>query len=88
MHDFILYGLKVPENITFVFLPPYSHELHPAEQIWNMLRRNYFANKVLTEVQKGVNIIIHPSLRSFPILIRDRSLRSRMTTTGVNQLFI
>jgi hypothetical protein len=27
-------------------LPPYSPELNPAEQIWNILRRNYFANRV------------------------------------------
>jgi hypothetical protein len=38
--------LKVPENITLVFLPPYSPELNPAEQLWNMLRRNYFVNRV------------------------------------------
>jgi len=38
--------LVVPENITLVFLPPYSPELNPAELIWNELRRNYFANKV------------------------------------------
>ena len=38
--------LKVPENITLVLLPPYSPELNPAELIWNMLRRNYFANRV------------------------------------------
>jgi transposase len=38
--------LLVPENITLVFLPPYSPELNPAEQIWNRLRREYFANRV------------------------------------------
>jgi transposase len=38
--------LKVPENINLVFLPPYSPELNPAELIWNVLRRNYFANRV------------------------------------------
>jgi len=38
--------LKVPDNIALVFLPPYSPELNPAEQIWNRLRRNYFANRV------------------------------------------
>jgi transposase len=27
-------------------LPPYSPELNPAEQIWNTLRRGYFANRV------------------------------------------
>ena len=38
--------LEVPENIALVFLPSYSPELNPAEQLWNVLRRNYFANKV------------------------------------------
>lgn len=38
--------LEVPKNISLVFLPPYSPELNPAEQIWNVLRRDYFANKV------------------------------------------
>ncbi len=38
--------LTVPDNIALVFLPPYSPELNPAEQIWNVLRRDYFANRV------------------------------------------
>lgn len=38
--------LKVPENVALVLLPPYSPELNPAEQIWNVLRKRYFANKV------------------------------------------
>jgi transposase len=29
-----------------VRLPFYSPELNPAEQIWNTLRRDYFANRV------------------------------------------
>jgi transposase len=31
--------LNVPENISLIRLPPYSPELNPAEQIWNVLRR-------------------------------------------------
>ena len=38
--------LEVPGNIALVFLPSYSPELNPAEQLWNVLRRDYFANKV------------------------------------------
>jgi transposase len=38
--------LLIPENISLLFLPPYSPELNPAEQIWNKLRRDYFANRV------------------------------------------
>ena len=35
--------LKLPKNVSLVPLPPYSPELNPAEQIWNTLRRDYFA---------------------------------------------
>ena len=38
--------LEIPENVSFMRLPPYSPELDPAEQIWNILRRDYFANRV------------------------------------------
>ena len=38
--------LIIPENVSLVLLPPYSPELNPAEQIWNVLRRDYFANRV------------------------------------------
>jgi transposase len=36
--------LKIPENVSLALLPAYSPELNPAEQIWNVLRQNYFAN--------------------------------------------
>lgn len=38
--------LVIPENVALIRLTPYSPELNPAEQIWNILRRNYFANRV------------------------------------------
>ncbi len=38
--------LEIPKNMSFIRLPPYSPELNPAEQIWNVLRRDYFANRV------------------------------------------
>lgn len=38
--------LEVPANIALVFLPSYSPELNPAEQIWHVLRRDHFANRV------------------------------------------
>jgi hypothetical protein len=37
-----------------VFLPLYSPELNPAEQIWNMLRRNYFANRVFDSLNAAI----------------------------------
>jgi transposase len=43
--------LMIPENLALVRLPPYSPELNPAEQIWNVLRRNYFANRVFESLE-------------------------------------
>jgi len=33
--------LQVPENIAFIFLPPYSPELNPAENMWAKLKRTF-----------------------------------------------
>ena len=38
--------LNIPKNLSLIRLPPYSPELNPAKQIWNILRHNYFANRV------------------------------------------
>jgi len=49
-------SLKVPENISLVFLPPYSPELNPAEKIWAKFKRD-FSNrlfKTLDELDKYV----------------------------------
>ncbi|NJS17107.1 MAG: hypothetical protein HC787_10450 [Nostocaceae cyanobacterium CSU_2_110] len=41
-------GLEIPENISLIFLPPYSPELNPAELVWLNMKR------------KTTNIIIKP----------------------------
>jgi len=46
--------LAVPNNVSFVLLPPYSPELNPTEQIWNMLRRDYFANRVFDSLAAAI----------------------------------
>ena len=38
-------SLVVPENIGLLFLPPYSPELNPAENVWAALKRK-FTNKL------------------------------------------
>jgi len=47
--------LMVPENVACVLLPPYSPELNPVEQLWNMLRRDYFANRVFDSLDAAIN---------------------------------
>jgi hypothetical protein len=51
--------LKIPDNISLVLLPPYSLELNPAEQIWNRLRKNYFANKVFDSLEAATSQAEH-----------------------------
>jgi transposase len=51
--------LNVPQNVSLVFLPPYSPELNPAEQIWNQLRKNYFANKVFDSLEAATRQAEH-----------------------------
>ncbi len=33
--------LSIPENIVLIFLPPYSPELNPAENIWAKFKRDF-----------------------------------------------
>ena len=46
--------LIIQENFALVLLPPYSPELNPVEQIWNVLQRNYIANRVFDSLDAEV----------------------------------
>ncbi len=48
--------LKIPGNITLIFLPPYSPELNPAERMWQKFKRN-FANKLFKTLEEVHNFI-------------------------------
>ena len=39
--------LAVPNNITLLYLPPYSPELNPKENIWDEIREKIFKNYAL-----------------------------------------
>jgi len=45
-------NLKVPENMTLIFLPPYSPELNPKENIWDEIREKIFKNYALKSMRK------------------------------------
>ena len=47
-------GLKVPDNIRMLSIPPYTPEMNPIEQIWKQLRSMGFRN----EVFKTLNHVI------------------------------
>lgn len=39
-------ALVIPDNISLLFLPPYSPELNAQENIWQYLRQNYLAGRI------------------------------------------
>lgn len=39
-------SLVVPENIRLTFIPPYTPEMNPIEQIWREIRTQGFKNEV------------------------------------------
>lgn len=48
-------ALIVPENIVLFFIPPYTPEMNPIEQIWKELRKRGFKNEVFATLEKVVD---------------------------------
>jgi transposase len=44
-------ALVVPDNITFVPLPPYSPELNPVERIWLYLKERFLSHRLHTDYE-------------------------------------
>lgn len=52
-------GLRVPENITLIKLPPRSPELNPAEKPWQYLKDNFLSHLVLNTYEQIVDACQH-----------------------------
>ena len=48
-------SLKIPENIELIFIPPYTPEMNPIEQIRKEIRKIGFKNEVFQTLQKVVD---------------------------------
>ena len=46
---------EVPDNIELFFIPPYTPEMNPIEQIWKELRKMGFRNEVFATLDKVVD---------------------------------
>jgi transposase len=44
--------LAVPDNITLLYLPPYSPELNPKENLWDEIREKIFKNYALKSMHE------------------------------------
>ncbi len=58
--------LKVPKNITLIFLPPRAPELNPVENVWQYLRQNWLSNRVF----EGYDAIIDAACHAWRELIK------------------
>ena len=73
----------LPDNISLLFLPPYSPELNPKENLWDEIREKIFKNYALKSIaavraklkQAILYIERNPkavkSITSFPYIVRS-----------------
>jgi len=47
--------LEIPENIRMFYLPPYTPEMNPIEQIWTEVRKDDFKNTAFKTLDKVVD---------------------------------
>jgi len=47
--------MVVPENIKLIFIPPYTPEMNPIEQIWAEIRKMGFKNKQFASLKQVVD---------------------------------
>ena len=50
--------LRIPANMELAFLPPYSPELNPQEQVWDELREKYCGNELFKSLECVVDAVV------------------------------
>ncbi len=45
-------ALQLPSNVVLLNLPPYSPELNPTELLWREIRKKYFNNYLLHDLDQ------------------------------------
>ena len=51
-------GLEVPPDMELAFLPPYSPELNPQEQVWDVLKERFFGNRFFRSIAGVVDAAV------------------------------
>jgi transposase len=68
--------LAVPGNISLLFLPPYSPELNPKENLWDEIREKIFKNLAL----KSMNAVRDKLREAVLYIERNPELVKSITT--------
>lgn len=69
--------LNIPENVSLLFLPPYSPELNPVENIWQFLRQNFLSNRVYASYEAIVDACCEAWNKLIAVPERIRSIAAR-----------
>ena len=69
--------LKLPKNMTLIFLPSRSPELNPVENIWQYLRANWLSNRIFETYDDIIDAACDAwnNLTSLPAVITSIGMR-------------
>ena len=70
-------ALTIPDNIELAFLPPYSPDLNPQEQIWDELREKFFCNRTFATLKAVIDNAVKglQSIERLPVKIKQLTHR-------------
>ena len=68
--------LEIPDNIVLFYIPPYTPEMNPVEQIWKELRKIGFHNEVFATLEKVVDRLCEAICSLSPERITSVTCRS------------
>lgn len=63
-------ALIVPDNILLFYIPPYTPEMNPIEQIWKEIRKRGFKNEIFATLEKVVDRLCETICSLTPEIIR------------------
>jgi transposase len=78
-------SLAIPSNMTIMYLPSYSPELNPQENIWEYLKNNFLSNRIFEKLSEVVDACCNAwnQLCSEPNRIRSIGSRDWAKITNV-----
>jgi putative transposase len=74
-------GMQIPENMSFIYLPPATPEMNPIEQIWTWLRLHGFRNEVFSTLDKVVDRLCQTICSLSEDIVSSITLRKWMLST-------
>ena len=69
-------GLQLPENIVLFYIPPYTPEMNPIEQIWKEIRKLGFRNEIFATLEYVVDRLCDTICALSPRVISSITARS------------